>query len=357
MNKNTLTLVVLMQVCFLHSIILSPLVWAAEDSWTTLEPMPTARYGLRVAVVDGKIYAIEGYGSNGFPNVNEEYDPTTDTWATKSPMATPRYNFGIAVYQDKIYVFGGWGKYIADIDIYGLTGTTEVYDPKTDTWETKASIPTPRENVCASVVGDKIYLIGGHYYARYIPYKSARNEIYDPETDTWTIGASMPNYSGVGEAQITSAVVDNKIYMITDTFTQVYDPETDTWSSRATIPTSLYYPSAGATTGEYAPKRIHVLGTDTHQIYDPEIDSWNEGMPVPTPRYNMGVAVISDEIYAIGGYNGTARLAVNEKYTPTDYIPEFPVWTPLLLALTVLAVVVAIYKRRLLKSNLLTNDG
>jgi hypothetical protein len=83
-------------------------VRAAEDSWTTLECMPTARCGLGVAVVDDKIYAIGGtYGIQGSYDNNEEYDSVTDTWTTKKPMPTPRGDFAIAIFQDKIYIIGG----------------------------------------------------------------------------------------------------------------------------------------------------------------------------------------------------------------------------------------------------------
>ncbi|MHC3129864.1 MAG: hypothetical protein IBV52_07290, partial [Candidatus Bathyarchaeota archaeon] len=39
--------------------------------------------------------------------------------------------------------------------------------------------------------------------------------------------------------------------------------------------------------------------------------------------------------------------AANEQYTPAGYIPEFPSWTLTFLVLIVLAVAVAIYKRKL----------
>jgi hypothetical protein len=79
MGERKTALILLLILCFTISFI--PLVSAAEDSWTTLEPMPTARRNLGVAVVDGKIYAIEGYNGNYDCNystifdVNEKYTP------------------------------------------------------------------------------------------------------------------------------------------------------------------------------------------------------------------------------------------------------------------------------------------
>jgi N-acetylneuraminic acid mutarotase len=130
-----------------------------EESWTTLAPMPTARRQFGVAVVNGKIFAIGGNDGNydRYLDTNEMYDPTTNTWTKKARMPTPRIEFGIAIYENKIYVMGG----AIGVDPSGngnnlLTTANEVYDPATDTWETKAPMPTPRFGLTASVANDKI---------------------------------------------------------------------------------------------------------------------------------------------------------------------------------------------------------
>jgi len=319
---------------------------ATEDSWTILEPMPTARSGLGVAVVDGKIYAIGGWNSRILSN-NELYDPETDTWTTRQSMPTARYNFAIAVCQKKIYVFGGHG-YVGEYE--NIIGSTEVYDPLTDTWETLESMPTARAELDANVVADKIYLIDGDAW----PFGQSAgglNEVYDPSTNSWSTKSPIPT----SITHFSSAVVDNKIYVIDDGYsktpirTQIYDPETDSWSYGKRLPTATFMATVGATTGVLAPKRIYVIGgevgdgvaTHLNQIYDPETDTWTNGISMPTPRWSLDVAVVNDELYAIGGKDGDTRLAVNEKYTPIGYIPEFPSWTLLVagfFAVTVLSI-------------------
>ena len=59
-------------------------------------------------------------------------------------MPTPRSGFAIAVYQNKIYVIGGT---VGN----GYVGNNEVYDPVSNTWETKTSMPTPRADLCANI--------------------------------------------------------------------------------------------------------------------------------------------------------------------------------------------------------------
>jgi len=328
----------------------------AEDggSWTTLEPMPTARTGFGVAVIDGKIYAIGGSNGNNL-GTNEMYDSETDSWTTKKPMPTSRNGGAVAVYQNKIYMIGG------SIGIPSIppnfTGANEVYDPLTDTWENKTELPKPRAGFRANVVNDQIYLISGLENPFSPFYNSDETLVYFPSNDSWTTKAPIPT----PVSSYASAVVDKKIYIlggrdpslnIMYNLTQIYDTETDTWSYGASIPTNLSFAAAGATTGEMASTRIYVLGGCTsldyeavnlNYVYDPVEDVWSMGTSMPTPRYSLGVAVLNDTLYAIGGRPDTDNfLAVNEKYTPSGYIPEFPSWTilPLLIAATLVGVII-----------------
>jgi len=198
-------------------------------------------------------------------------------------------------------------------------------------------------------VDGKIYLIGGRMPAGlYIVNTSIRNDVYDPETDTWTQMAPIPT-AVMGYA---SAVFNNKIYIISGgnesgpdynptNLVQIFDPETNQWTNGTQIPTSVCYARACATTGLFAPKRIYVIGGTTvyydrwatynvvnlTQIYDPETDTWITGSPMLTPRCSFAIAVVNDEIYTIGGQKEEDHLVVNEKYTSAGYIPEFPSWT------------------------------
>jgi len=345
MMKKRATLCMLLIHCFILSTISLPLVNATEDSWETMEPMPTARSGFGVAVVGGKIYAIGGFNGTAL-STNEMYDPEMDTWTTKESMPTTRYGFGIAVVDGKIYVIAGNTRY----DVW--TTKNEVYDPATDTWENKTSLPVAGMAMSANVVNDEIYLISGleMYYLPY--YNLDKNQVYDPQTDSWTTKTPILN----PVFDYGSAVVDDKIYIIggrdiasdpdEQNLTQIYEAKTDTWNSGASVPIAINGQATAATSGVFAPKRIHLLETNIHYVYDTENDSWTQESPMLTSRSGAGVAVVNDELYAIGGYDGDNYLAVNEKYTPADYIPEFPSWIVLpLFVFATLAVMV--YRKKL----------
>jgi N-acetylneuraminic acid mutarotase len=231
MNKTGKIATLLLAVMFITStcILLDKPVSAGSavgDSWTEKAPMSVGRGDLGVAVVDGKIYAIGGTLTDEHApvNVNEEYDPANDSWTYKQQIPVPRCMFATAVYQNKIYCIGG----VTGINgSFKVTGLNQVYDPATDSWETKASMPTPRSFLSANVVNGKIYVMGGrdeNYTALTV------NEVYDPANNSWTTKASMPGAIWIPA----SATVDNKIYVIgygPGSFVwntnQMYDPQTD----------------------------------------------------------------------------------------------------------------------------------
>ena len=293
--------------------------------------MQKARSYLGVVAVNGKIYAIGGSTATGsYPyaggveGLNEEYDPSSNTWSYKTPMPTPMSEFGIAVYSNKIYCMED--------------NVNQVYDPATDTWENRTHMPTPRHRLGANVVDGRIYLIGG--YDRSLPYggdATAINEVYDPETDTWSKKAPML----AEKCDYASAVVGDKIYIIgggslsqpLTTVTQIYDTKTDSWSYGAAFPYEylsfrfLEGEKAAVTSGVDAPERIYIFaelyetGEEPEysvQIYNPENDSWTVGADIPTDRIHFGVAVLDDLFYVIGG--GTA-------YSPIPFDPNPPTLT------------------------------
>ncbi len=327
------------------------------SSWTSMTPMPTARGGVGVAVVDGRIYAIGGLNGNNQPvSTTEEYDPQTNGWTSKMPMPTPRSGFAIAIYENKIYCIGGT---VGN----GYVGNNEVFDPKSNTWETKTSMPTPRADLGANIVDDKIYLMGGKRYSNISPFfnETNINEAYDPANDIWTTKTPIPT-SVQGYA---SAVEDGKIYLmggsleslslentvITDA-TQVYDAQNESWSLAASMPKANTYGAAAATEGFMAPASIYCVGgysggefSSQVQAYDWMNNSWSLVESMPTARAYLGVVVVNDVLYAIGGFDGTNWLDVNEQYKPVGYgtvpptiqitSPENRTYSQVLLAFTI----------------------
>jgi hypothetical protein len=325
---------------------------ALADQWVEKAPMPTARFNFGAATVNGTIYAIGGLaevfngyeqGHTGTTNVNEAYDTATDTWVEKTPMPAPNWldTFGIAVYQGKIYCIGG--------------PANNVYDPTTDTWEAKRAMPTQRHFLCANVVDRKIYLIGGrtmekatdtgdYWLPGLMTYNTSDvNEVYDPATNSWTRKASIPN----PVASYASAVVNNKIYIISGCtpsgnitgLVQVYDPQTDNWNLAAPIPNPVENAAAGAVV-DAASDVVYVIGGCTesrryagsnfNQVYFPENDSWATSTPINSNTRALSIAVVNNMLYAIGGVSDNSDFYSSAvyQYSPTELTTPHPTMQP-----------------------------
>jgi len=106
-------------------------------------------------VIDGKFYVVGGRVRNS-TNALEMYDPQTNTWSTRAPMPTPRSGIAAAVVNNELWVFGG-----EDVPDLALHAEVEVYNPLSNSWRREPDITMPRHGIWASVIGNKIYIPGG----------------------------------------------------------------------------------------------------------------------------------------------------------------------------------------------------
>ena len=234
------------------------------NRWTRKADMPTARRGLSTCMLDERIYAIGGWsGTNETTPALEVYDPATDTWTKKANMpGGGRATVGAAAVNGKVYAIAGWGP--------GRPfSIVEEYDPVMDTWTRKTGIPTPRGYLSASAVNGKIYAIGGRAGTFQNPIDLSTVEEYDPATDTWTKKSDLPNVRYF----LSTSVVDDKVYAIgggpNARAIEEYDPTTDTWIGRASMPTGRNMLATSAANG-----KIYAIGggsgLSTVEEYTPE---------------------------------------------------------------------------------------
>ena len=280
--------------------------FAAEGVWIRKADMPTTRFGISIAEIDGKLFVIGGSQSNARLATVEVYDPATDSWTPKADMPTARKNSAAAVVNGIIYVFGGTQIAIRRHD--HDNGSVRPGDRYLDNEERHAD----REGWAAAVpFNGKIYVIGG--YGVNNAYESAV-EVYDPVTDTWEDKAPLPVASG----DFGFAGFNGKIYVFggatTETVvrnTREYDPVTDSWTTKTAMPIARFLPSATVLDGKIYVLGGNVLGgndtvppTARVDLYDPVTDTWEAGVRMPTARGDLASATVKGKIYAIGGHTG-----------------------------------------------------
>src|SRR6266545_365477 len=132
----------------------------------------------------------------------EAYNPATNSWTTKASMPTPRAYLGAAAIDGVIYAAGGQG------DESFFVSNVEAYNPSLDTWTVRAPLPTGRLGLGAEVVNGQLYAIGG-YGAGYYEGRTTV-EAYDAASNTWTALPPMP----VGRWFLATTVLNGVIYII-----------------------------------------------------------------------------------------------------------------------------------------------
>lgn len=297
-------------------------------TWTTGAPMPTPRQEMGAAAIDGAIYVPGGLNSAGTAlDVLEIYDPATDSWTTGAPMPGARHHQGVVAYQGLLYVFGGFlpGAYPwhASADVFA-------YDPSTDTWTGRRSMPKPLAGLGAALIGDRIYVVGG---AHHETNATAHLFEYDPATDTWTERASMPTR----REHLAAVAIDGRLYVVGGRVTddparfgattrnlatlEVYDPTTNAWAVHPNMPTARGGLFAGVADG-----RLYAMGGEFPSVfphveeYDPIEGTWRQVTPLPTRRHAAATATVGRTIYTFGGglSFGFSESATNEAFTPPD---------------------------------------
>ena len=327
----------------------------SADQRPQQEERPLTRSYHAAAVVNGKIYLIGGAGEDNKPFGSVQvYDPVTGTWAARANMPTARGLFGTSAVGGKIYAIGGTTRGRDKLAV------VEAYDTATDTWTRKADMPTPRNALSTAVVDGKIYAIGGWGYDRpeggwesIDPTATGQDfskvEVYDPETDTWATRADMPT----PRSHMTVSALGGKIYAIGGgarivagrsgeyfPLLEVYDTATNRWARAAELPTPRSVMSSSVVDG-----RVYVMGGAFHrgptssteellrtartlsvvEVYDPASARWTRGADLATSRGWFSTSVVNGKVYVVGGQS----LAPDaESLGAKTTFPGIEVYTP-----------------------------
>jgi N-acetylneuraminic acid mutarotase len=132
----------------------------ASDSWTTLPAPPSVHLSPVAGVIGGKFY-LAGGTADGALNPNlalHVYDPASNSWATRAPLPSKQQEAAGAALLGKLYVAGG-----INFTAPGVPPipTVRAYDPATNSWATKAAMPTPRYYAAGVNAGGLLWVISG----------------------------------------------------------------------------------------------------------------------------------------------------------------------------------------------------
>jgi len=276
-----------------------------HNSWSKGALMPTAVFGAATGAIGTKVYVVGGGTSSAVVNNNQIYNTVTNKWTTGAAMPTARFAAASAVVNGILYVIGGCDSGCATG--VGAMSVVEAYDPASNTWTTKAPLPTATDSINAVVEKGIIYVVGG-----YVPGGGRVPTVfsYNPATDTWATEAPL----AVGKSEAALGLLGSTI-VAAGGYTnsgvtgdnEGYSASTNTWKSLAADPTArqagcvaassgLLYFAGGAGGGTGPPLSVN-------ESFSATANKWTTLMSMPLAVIGPGSAEVNNLLYCFGGSN------------------------------------------------------
>ncbi len=290
-------------------------------------------WGLRAALIEpnselafaesnGKLYLLGGYPpSRQTARTVQVYDVASDHWELGPPLPQPNNHGMAASVNGKVYLIGGQTSDKSDV---GYVDTVYELDPATGAWVEKARMPTARSGGVAVVHEGKIYVAGGR------PPRGHDFAVYDPTADRWEVLPDLPTQRN----HLTGAAINGRIHIVggrqghglspqMTTVNEVFDPQTRTWTTAAPM-----LRARSGMNGVMARGCFHVWGGEgpgilfpDHDYYDHRTDKWIRLLDMPVPVHGVyGSAFVNDLIWVSGGgtgIGGTHGSLHNQVFKPT----------------------------------------
>jgi N-acetylneuraminic acid mutarotase len=315
----------------------------ARGAWVATQGMRTERQ-LHTATLlpNGKVLVAGGRKSE-FVTLRgaELYDPATSTWTETGPMTRPRAGHTATLLRDgRVLVAGGTAGNVPPD--WGVTSSSELYDPATATWTPTGAMSTGRFWFDATLLPDGRVLVAGGYANRVL----ASAELFDPATGRWSPTGSL-NVARYGLTLTTLA--DGTVLGVRGSdsddlqdalkSTERYDPTTGTWQMAgdagvgSVMHTATRLPNgrvliAGGNGGGVGRDAVYALS----MLYDPETGAWTQVGDLPGAVYDHAATVLVDgQVLIAGGtFQTSAFPTLRYEFTPSaaTFGPDNLYWQP-----------------------------
>ena len=251
----------------------SQLKWSPKS--TTDGSEPSARHEAAFVRVGDKAYLLGGRGIKPV----DVLDLATMTWSEGKASPVEIHHFQPVVHNNEIYLMGAMtGGYPVETPLPNV----HIYNPATDEWRIGATIPKDRRRGGAGAVlhEGKIYLVCGivdGHRGGHVPWLDS----YDPTTDAWTELDDAPrprdHFQAVSHGGKIYAAAGRTTVAATNPFANtigvvdVYDVDRASWSTLTdTIPTHRAGNAAIISAG-----RLIVLGGEStaHEVAHDEVEA------------------------------------------------------------------------------------
>ena len=191
--------------------------------------MANARRNPATVAVGSNLYAITGFNAApDYTAVNEHFNGSS--WVTEAPIPVPHAQSRGTAVGTIIYVPGGFNS----VSFGGPLDTMQIYETGFRTWSAGDYAWNPQRR------GDGNFQRLGVHHRRLhhtIPTVTNTVFIYNPGTNSYTMGAPMP----VGQGNVAGVLFNGEIYVVgggtAPGARYAYNPTTNTWRTIAVMPT------------------------------------------------------------------------------------------------------------------------
>ncbi|MEX2113164.1 MAG: kelch repeat-containing protein [Pirellulales bacterium] len=217
--------------------------------------------------------------------------------------------------------------------------SAELYDPQTDEWTITGALRQPRNggNSATRLMDGRVLLAGGHSNDKVV----SGAELYDPTTGRWTDAGTLR----VGRDPMATLLADGRVLVAggidwyTDTgkiyaVSEIYDPKAGDWTITGSLLTPrdqhrmvLLDDSRVLAVAGYAQRGVLLASAE---LYDPTSGHWQATEDLPKPRAWFGLAKLQDgRILVAGGYTGNSSKPSNRTYLASVvlYDPKTGHWS------------------------------
>ncbi len=194
------------------------------NTWS-VSNLSVPRSGVATATVGNKVLFAGGEPANGFSDAIDIYDLSTESWST-AYLSEPRIGISAVTLQNKVY-FAGGSSYTT-----GVSDHIDIYNNSTNSWSV-AALQEGRMDLSATTVGNKIFWAGGETWPG-LGVFTCGVEIFDVSTGTSTTNYLHNEIWWEYNSGQQAVVNNNKIAFCITPWNSpnfdIYDVNTNTWS-------------------------------------------------------------------------------------------------------------------------------
>lgn len=206
----------------------------------------------------------------------DRFDPDSQTWESRTEPPVEIHHFQPVAYKGKIYIIGAMtGGFPNETPLPNIL----IYDPSTDTWSEGDSIPEDRRRGSAGLVLHEgiFYLVGGiqrGHMGGFVNWFDA----YDPEAGTWSVLPDAPH----ARDHFCAAIADGKLV------------------------------AAGGRTTSRETGQTFQLTVESTDVFDFKTARWSVEADIPTPRAGTAAVGHNSQVIVLGGESGSQQAAHDE---------------------------------------------